>query len=49
MSAAPFTATFQKAQSHFAALAKLEDQHANHDKVQLAKLVAQIAAACLLV
>jgi rubrerythrin len=35
--AAQFTATLQKAQKRFAALAKVEERHANHYKAQLEK------------
>ena len=37
--AAQFTATLQKAQKRFAALAKVEERHANHYKAQLASVV----------
>ena len=36
--AAQFKATLEKAQKRFAALAKVEERHANHYKAQLAKL-----------
>ena len=38
--AAQFTAMLQKAQKRFAALAKVEERHANHYKAQLAKVAA---------
>jgi rubrerythrin len=38
--AAQFTAMLQKAQKRFAALAKVEERHANHYKAQLAKIAA---------
>ena len=38
--AAQFTAMLQKAQKRFAALAKVEERHANHYKAQLAKVTA---------
>ena len=38
--AAQFTAMLQKAQKRFAALAKVEERHANHYKEQLAKVTA---------
>ncbi len=36
--AAQFRATLEKAQKRFAALARVEERHANHDKAQLAKV-----------
>lgn len=41
--AARFRATLEKAQKRFAALAKVEERHANHYKAQLAKVSAQAA------
>ncbi|HSV51637.1 MAG TPA: rubrerythrin family protein [Burkholderiaceae bacterium] len=38
--AAQFKATLEKAQKRFAALAKVEERHANHYKAQLAKVAA---------
>ena len=38
--AAQFTATLQKAQKRFAALARVEERHANHYKEQLTKVAA---------
>ena len=38
--AAQFKATLEKAQKRFAALAKVEERHANHYKAQLAKVMA---------
>jgi rubrerythrin len=38
--AAQFRATLEKAQKRFAALARVEERHANHYKAQLAKVVA---------
>ena len=38
--AAQFRATLEKAQKRFAALAKVEERHANHYKAQLAKVAA---------
>jgi rubrerythrin len=38
--AAQFKATLEKAQKRFAALAKVEERHANHYKAQLAKIAA---------
>jgi rubrerythrin len=38
--AAQFRATLEKAQKRFAALAKVEERHANHYKAQLAKVLA---------
>lgn len=38
--AAQFKATLEKARKRFAALAKVEERHANHYKAQLAKLTA---------
>lgn len=38
--AALFRATLEKAQKRFAALAKVEERHANHYKAQLAKVQA---------
>ena len=38
--AAQFRATLEKAQKRFAALAKVEERHANHYKAQLAKVTA---------
>jgi rubrerythrin len=38
--AAQFKATLEKAQKRFAALAKVEERHANHYKAQLAKVTA---------
>jgi rubrerythrin len=38
--AAQFKATLEKAQKRFAALAKVEECHANHYKAQLAKVMA---------
>jgi rubrerythrin len=38
--AAAFRATLEKAQKRFAALAKVEERHANHYKAQLAKVTA---------
>jgi rubrerythrin len=38
--AARFKATLEKAQKRFAALAKVEERHANHYKAQLAKVIA---------
>ena len=38
--AAQFTATLRTAQKRFAALAKVEERHANHYKAQLAKVAA---------
>ena len=38
--AARFRATLEKAQKRFAALAKVEERHANHYKAQLVKVVA---------
>ena len=38
--AAQFKATLEKAQKRFAALAKVEERHANHYKAQLSKVVA---------
>ena len=38
--AAQFKATLEKAQKRFAALARVEERHANHYKAQLAKVVA---------
>jgi rubrerythrin len=38
--AAQFKATLEKAQKRFAALAKVEERHANHYKAQLAKVSA---------
>jgi rubrerythrin len=38
--AAAFRATLEKAQKRFAALAKVEQRHANHYKAQLAKVMA---------
>lgn len=38
--AAQFTAMLQKAQKRFAALARVEERHANHYKAQLAKVTA---------
>ena len=37
---AQFRATLEKAQKRFAALAKVEERHANHYKAQLAKVAA---------
>ena len=42
--AAQFTATLQKAQKRFAALAKVEERHANHYKAQLASVVGATAS-----
>jgi rubrerythrin len=36
--AAQFRATLEKAQKRFAALARVEERHANHYKAQLAKV-----------
>lgn len=41
--AAQFRATLEKAQKRFAALARVEERHANHYKAQLAKVSAQTA------
>jgi rubrerythrin len=38
--AAQFKATLEKAQKRFAALARVEERHANHYKAQLATLTA---------
>lgn len=38
--AAQFKATLEKAQKRFAALARVEERHANHYKAQLAKVIA---------
>ena len=38
--AAQFKATLEKAQKRFAALAKVEERHANHYKAQLSKVMA---------
>ena len=38
-----FRATLEKAQKRFAALAKVEERHANHYKAQLAKVVASVS------
>lgn len=42
--AAQFKATLEKAQKRFAALAKVEERHANHYKAQLSMVVAEAAA-----
>lgn len=42
--AAQFRATLEKAQKRFAALAKVEERHANHYKAQLAKVTSTVAA-----
>ena len=42
--AAQVRATLDKAQKRFAALAKVEERHANHYKAQLAKVTAPVAA-----
>jgi rubrerythrin len=42
--AAQFKATLEKAQKRFAALAKVEERHANHYKAQLDKVVASVSA-----
>lgn len=41
--AAQFRATLEKAQKRFAALARVEERHANHYKAQLSKVSAQTA------
>ena len=38
--AAQFRATLEKAQKRFAALAKVEERHANHYKARLAEVMA---------